>query len=239
MEAKLLKQQSARSVDKAIQRAQEDFNAHGYMDHFTSQIGGCHPLETVIQQLKTTCRMLVATINLLCVNEKKRLAKNYSEFCLWLHAIIVNKTARDLFVEYVKSIHVTAAASSVNVYLSYYVKSARWYVDFVAKEDIQRKMDKFERLLKNLRCGIKRSISIQLQQKDNSIDAAIRNGKYPPGGLKQLQLAVLGQIPHAIEIADLLKDNKTIISSVLYSTFMSILYCGIYVFAPNGRVGGK
>jgi hypothetical protein len=89
-----------------------------------------------------------------------------------------------------------------------------------------------------MRTGLQRTIRTSLRMKDNSINAAIIKRRYPVGGLKQLQAVVREKIPSMLALVKTMSESP-IISASMYGTFMAMLYSSVYVFGPNGRVGGE
>ena len=238
--------QTVQGTEEAISRGVQQWKDCGYVSHFTSVIGGKCDQKAVEAQLTATVRILVATYHMMCMQQGRRTTNGAAfDAADWMRAIVEDQQCAKTFIQYMDNMdrNKTAMPASVNVYLGYIIKSARWLVDYHHASDnsnrLQRGMDKFERLIKMIRTGVKRSVKIQQQQRDNSIATAIRNRKYPEGGLPQLQGAVREQLAFALDIAAQVRSGAMLLSSNVYAAFMAVLYCGIYVFAPNGRVGGK
>jgi hypothetical protein len=237
----LEQQQTVQHCSASIKSAVEEFEAADYTVFFTSTIGGSFKLEAVLQQLRTTCKMLVLTFLRRCIAHG--IAQlSFKSFILWFKLVICDQSYTKYLIEFMQRLDENSKPSSMNVYLCAYIKSARWVVDHIMKAShvrrLQSSIDRFDRLVKGFRTGLQRSIRLQIQRKDSSIATAIRKRRYPAGGLPQLQQAVDDKMPEALAMAQAVSTGATKLSAVLYTFIISVLFCAIYVYAPNARVGG-
>lgn len=82
---------------------------------------------------------------------------------------------------------------------------------------------------------VARSNQSKLQRQKRStrtLQELVRTGKVPPGGLPQMQNAVIADLPWARRIRAVDLDKTA------YARFMELLFGALYVFSPQGRQSG-
>lgn len=77
------------------------------------------------------------------------------------------------------------------------------------------------------------------KQSRKTYEEAVKDRRLPAKGIEELQSYVLKHLAFVQAFNTNRKQNKpNIIDVSVFSLFMRILYAAIYIFAPNGRVGG-
>ncbi|HQT82501.1 MAG TPA: hypothetical protein PLQ34_10080, partial [Ferrovaceae bacterium] len=122
--------------------------------------------------------------------------------------------------------------NTVKSYLSDIVHSFEWLTLF-APDSIRQPMSqiagikKVAEKIRTTQAKINR-----LDKSDRTFEGQVYKGILPPGGLQDLQRAVLGVMDWARNI------RRANIDAVAYRRFVSLLLAAIYAFSVNGRQSG-
>ena len=82
--------------------------------------------------------------------------------------------------------------------------------------------------------GAKRTVRREQKRKDKSIESAVANKQYPARGMPELQEMVDADVA----AMKLIMNGDPVLTKVLYSTFLGLLFVLFYIHAPQGRIGG-
>jgi hypothetical protein len=121
---------------------------------------------------------------------------------------------------------------TIRNYLEHISKFLEWFVSYrvgSCKRLHSRHLDAMKKLIKRLRH--KNNKDIKISMGDNTIEALIEKGRWPKGGLKELQTAIENEISWVNKLTQPITTTKA------YNRYMQLLCSAAYCFSPQGRCG--
>ena len=82
--------------------------------------------------------------------------------------------------------------------------------------------------------GAKRTVRREQKKKDMSLETAVANKQYPARGMPELQAMVDADVAAMM----IIMNEDPVLTKVLYTTFLGLLFVLFYIHAPQGRIGG-
>jgi hypothetical protein len=224
-----------------IQNIGSQLEAAGMKDYFISKNGGCRTAmfcKTVQTRVSTFLSWSFHHHNHYCSSLEPNKAIEWLSRVINEHYDIIS-----LFADHLSKERLISSSTIVN-YLADLNAGFQWFVMFRKDRktvfpltpDSLRPVDM---VLKNIRryiCPLVR----KEKAKSLSVHFLIRNKKIPVGGLPALANQLLSEMDwvKSFEMTTSSVLNNKVIVKETYNKFMQILYCALYVFASQGRIGG-
>jgi hypothetical protein len=121
---------------------------------------------------------------------------------------------------------------TIRNYLEHISKFLEWFISYRVgdcKRLHSRHLDAMKKLIKRIRQ--KNNKDIKISMGDNTIEALIEKGRWPKGGLKELQGAIENEISWVNKLTQPIATPKG------YNRYMQLLCSAAYCFSPQGRCG--
>ena len=202
-----------------------------FYEHFQSPLGGAKKEDAIDTMVKRLTGLLLWTY---CYIYKIKLPEIENEYWGWFllvttkYYMTVNKYAA--FLSERKKI----SPSTILNHLSDIGAMAKWLVHFSGRHfGAPQSIVGFEEVLKGLRRSFNKHINKNTYN-GLSLEKRIEYRKYPRGGMKELQEAVLQKKEWVIKCL----NNLTVVDCDIYNAFLSVMFVSFYLFSLQGRVGG-
>ena len=207
---------------------------YGLERHLNSIIGGSLSKSTSHYVIERTATMLCWTYA-----NKLNYSLSKKGVLQWFRQIIKKEynSLRTFVLEHLESFRGYSPLTILN-YLNDLGKSFSWFIWF--RENRTKKVyinviyekGGFQKMLKRLKKNIKKSAN--MQRANNAINNVVNTQQLPKGGIVQLQECLLNdEIPWALLIG-----NEVAVTKCTYNRFLAVLVASMYVFSPQGRIGG-
>ena len=102
-------------------------------------------------------------------------------------------------------------------------------------EGFDRAVEFFRDCLSNAGKGAKRKVKRGSRLKDTTIETAVKDRKFPPGGLVQLQASLKTEADRIILLFSAASMPE--LHETLYKNVLEVIICAFYCFSVQGRVG--
>ena len=161
-----------------------------------------------------------------------------NDVLLWFFQIITTSYSlvEKFLTEYLDTSRKFSPSTCIN-YICDITKAVTWFVWFREDRIQEFKIGGYEErgimcILQQLKKSLKPSL--QKQRLANSLENMIADRRFPSGGIAQLQGYMIDDIQWAYSI----DAHFVARARQMYNRFLSILVSALYVFSPQGRVGG-
>ena len=207
----------------------------GIERHYLSLAGGQLKSAAIKYIMQRTALLLVWTYK---SSENKDLPLMTKDVLLWFFELITvyYSLVETFLTEYLDGIRHFSPSTCIN-YICDIVKAVTWFVWFREERTQEFKIGGYDErgivcLLQQLKKSLKPSL--RKQRLANSLENMIADRRFPVGGIAKLQEYMIDDIQWAYSI-----DARFVARAKrMYNKFLSILVSALYVFSPQGRVGG-
>ncbi len=235
------------ALDTSNEEANATFNAvidelkrNGFHLHLASSIGGDAPdvvVQTVVRRL---AELLIWTYE---SHFKSRLDPQVHDIILWFKDFIVDHYRLIAsYTDYLESTKSRTPATVLHI-LNDIKKSIHWLAFFrdLKGSSVVLEQSQLDPIFKSIKL-ISKNLKMKIRHQRSATDtlaSVVYSMKLPKDGLKGLIAAVRFEKQWVDSLMEKLRnDPNSILDKDDFDIFMQTLYAALYVFGPQGRVGG-
>jgi len=207
----------------------------GIERHYSSLAGGGLRATAIKYIIQRTAMLLIWTHDSMTQRDLPLVTK---EVLSWFFEVITTHylLVEKFLTEYLDKLRRFSASTCIN-YICDFIKAITWFVWFregriqefkIGTNDDRGILYLLQQLKKSLKPSLKK------QRLANSLENMIAHRRFPVGGIAKLQVIMTDDIQWAYSIDPYCVSR----SRAIYNQFLSILVSALYVFSPQGRVGG-
>ncbi len=163
-----------------------------------------------------------------------------SDTISWLQAFFISHY--QLLIKYIQYLEISKERSPATILhiLNDIKKVIVWLSDFKAVDKIQRlDMEPMKQLIRNISIGYHRKVKKdRCDEIKNTLQGIVYSRQLPIEGHSALIKTLLGCKAWVANFVARMNETWTKLDKEEYEIFMQILFSSMFVFAPQGRVGG-
>jgi len=225
-------------VDLHVQITRTLYNS-GYAEYLSSNVGGLSKPAAIKTSIRRIAQFLIQSFN----RHKGSMLKVILQRVIkWSVQVFTEEyLLLSFYVEFLESIK-GLKPNTVLTYLDALDHFSKWVcqLSIYSKKlyrDKKRSLDGFQSLVKRHRQALKKAVKREKSSYScTSMARQVQNFKLPKDGFEGLQKIVADCFDWASEFTNVSSNFK--IDSVIYNDYVGFLVASLYVFAPQGRIGG-
>ena len=217
------------SVASVFQSVVAALRAHGFEMYLTGTLGGGRNATSGSRGTLCTAKFLIWSHR-----HVKGAELEPTDTLMWLHSVITEEYQSLLDYSIYMSTQLSRSPSTIRNHAGEVLACCRWYALFcVAARGKLTGADLAGIIATTSAIQKSEGKREKKHRSDLTMAGKVLTRRMPPGGLAQLQKAVLDRIAWAQQLVSLQYLDKG-----TYDEFMRLLYAAMYVCAAQGRVGG-